>query len=277
MKKDDFKKLQLVQLEILKFLDSICKENDIQYYLMFGSLIGAIRHKGAIPWDPDIDVALFRDDYEKLCDVLIKRKDDYDYIIDHYLTNKKHISPHAILRKKNTHIECNHLVNFIPPDMDGIYIDIFPIDYVSDNEKKQNKVIKQVHLLRRIIDFKVCILYEESSTFKKVLKVVLKNLFRVVSFETINRKIDAVLTKYNYTKDVNNKNVMTLTTVKTIYNADDFGKGRTTLFEDFEVSIPQNAEKILEMTYGDYMTLPPEEERWSFFESGIFKEIDYGE
>ena len=64
--------LQKIELEILKYIDKVCKENSLTYFLAYGTLIGAIRHKGFIPWDDDVDIQMPRDDYNKLCEILKK-------------------------------------------------------------------------------------------------------------------------------------------------------------------------------------------------------------
>ena len=129
MTTDEIKK---VQLDILIYVDKICKDNNIKYSLAYGTLIGAIRHKGFIPWDDDIDIVLKRSEYERLLEVLYK--DDNSKYMIFSMKDEGYFYPYAkvgdldtIIREKNW------------PDIQnlGVNIDVFPVDYVPEGKERE--------------------------------------------------------------------------------------------------------------------------------------------
>lgn len=125
-----------VLLEMLKDIDIICRNNDIPYFLNGGSALGAVRHKGFIPWDDDADIAMMREDYLKFIDVL-KRELPDKYVFHCFETNKKYnpLIPAMKIRKKGTYIkETNTLLENRIKECDGIFVDVFVYDYCSNNK-----------------------------------------------------------------------------------------------------------------------------------------------
>ena len=122
------KKLHLILLELLEYVDSICKQNNLQYLLIGGTALGARRHRGFIPWDDDIDIGLPREDYEKLLGILKSRNDGYS--VQDETNEDNYFCPFAKLRKNGT-IFCEKISQGLYKN-NGIYIDIFPIDTMND-------------------------------------------------------------------------------------------------------------------------------------------------
>ena len=119
--------IKSVELEILKYIHNFCIENDIKYFLNYGTLIGAVRHKGFIPWDDDIDICMFRKDYEKFIDLF--SKDDGIYKILSLETDDKYYNNFIKVINSKTKIEDER--NYKTYDL-GIFVDIFPIDSFDD-------------------------------------------------------------------------------------------------------------------------------------------------
>ena len=119
--------IKSVELEILKYIHNFCIENDIKYFLNYGTLIGAVRHKGFIPWDDDIDICMFRKDYEKFIDLF--SKDDGIYKILSLETDDKYYNNFMKVINSKTKIEDER--NYKTYDL-GIFVDIFPIDSFDD-------------------------------------------------------------------------------------------------------------------------------------------------
>ena len=119
--------LQKCQLEILKEFIRICKDNNLQYYLVGGTCLGAVRHKGFIPWDDDIDVAMPRDDYDKF--ITLQDQMKKPYFIQTYKSDKNYIYNFAKVRDSSTTFVENF---FACSQMNhGVWIDVFPLDGMS--------------------------------------------------------------------------------------------------------------------------------------------------
>lgn len=121
--------VQLANLALLKELDYVCKQNNLTYWIDFGTLLGAVRHKGFIPWDDDIDVGMMREDYDKIIDAIKKSARNSDIYAEQTYLGKSQ----TIIKIK--HRKCSH-----------IFIDIFPRDYTNSVENKENRILKTKHL-----------------------------------------------------------------------------------------------------------------------------------
>ena len=122
----ELRRIQLRQLEILKYVDGICKKNGIPYWLSSGTLLGAVRHGGFIPWDDDVDIEMLKEDFNKLCHILEHSVSD-DYVLQTHNTDPEYFAPYAKLRDIHSFInEINS--NDIWYKYKGLYIDIFAIE-----------------------------------------------------------------------------------------------------------------------------------------------------
>ena len=140
MQINEIKPLQKVELDILLEADKICKELDIKYYLIGGTLLGAVRHGGFIPWDVDIDIAMLRRDYEIFRDYCIKNNSNGKLFYEDYTTEKNHSECHAILKLKGTEVRyTTRSKDKYTLQHNGIYMDIFPLDFAPNEYKKQKK------------------------------------------------------------------------------------------------------------------------------------------
>ena len=152
MEKSRLEKLQQVELEILSEVVRVCTENNLQYYLTGGTLLGAIRHKGFIPWDDDIDIAMPRKDYEKFIKCC-KSQLDNKYYLHHITTDKNYWLLFAKIRKKNTYVD-EFVTRNIKSDYKGISIDIFPLD----NAEKQKGILQtcQAMIVKKLRTIILC-------------------------------------------------------------------------------------------------------------------------
>ncbi len=277
MDRSEARKFQMSQLMLLKYFDGVCRENQLTYFLAFGTLLGAVRHKGFIPWDVDIDVAMYRDDYEKVCKLLMAQPNPYLFF-EHYSNEKIHISPHAILRIKGTHVIFSNysLVKHVPEN-DGIYIDIFPIDNVENPDRTETDRVKKIAWLRRIVYHKTALISrQDHSLLHKLGKIIISVLLSPFTYKYLNARTDSIMQQDN-SKSTENVGILTDPPVyrKQLYPRSVFGIGRQCEFEGCNFLIPEDAEKFLSIRYGDYEKLPPECERWNIIEKAI-ESVDYG-
>ncbi len=276
MDRSEVRKYQMAQLFLLEYFDEICRKNSIKYFIVFGTLLGAVRHKGYIPWDADIDVAMYRDDYEKIRE-LLDQPDQFIYY-EHYENEKNHISPHAVLRIKGTHVAfANYSLMNYKPQNDGIYIDIFPIDNIEDPNVTEVRQIRKIAILRRLVYYKTALsVKQERSLLKKIGKILFSALLYPFSYKYLNAKIDFLMQKDNK-KKTEYVGILTETSGyrKLVFSRDVFGNGRECEFEGHKFRAPEDTDKFLSSVYNDYMKLPPENERWQFVDNTI-ESVDYG-
>lgn len=252
------KKLQGVELEILEEIDRICKKNNIDYFLCGGSLIGAIRHKGFIPWDDDIDIAMTRKNYNKFTKACLKDLDD-KYFIDNYSVNKKCWISFTKVKKKNTlFVEDKYMDCY--DDTNCIWVDIFPLDGVKDEMSKfqlwQKKVFDRLYTL---ITIKNGSNYYQNS---KVKKYVYKFLLAIIPAGFLIFLLEKVISFHDEDK------VKYLCSFSTVYSIDKdtFDKEKLlpyeeVVFEEKKFMGVKGYDYYLKKLYGDYMKLPPVSKR----------------
>ena len=141
MTDSDLEKLHSLELDIAVTVKEICERHHIRYFLLAGSVLGAIRHKGFIPWDEDMDIGMLRDDYEQFLTACRDELDDNKYFLQTEDTDAAYALPFAKIRLNNTRI----IEGFSKgvPCHQGIFVDIFPFDSVPDDPKLQKKQYRQ--------------------------------------------------------------------------------------------------------------------------------------
>lgn len=244
------KEHQDVLLELLIEFDRVCRKNNIKYILFAGSALGAIRHQGFIPWDDDLDVALFREDYDRLMEV-----DPSEWNAKYYLQREysEHWPIHfSKLRKNNT--TC--LEKYHPKDNkthQGIYIDIFPIDNASDNRfvrKMQfyaSKIVQARSFWKRG--------YDTSSILKKIAML----LSCILPLKPIRNFV--IMRKKATTKYVHSFLGGSSKFNKGVFDRAWITNSISIPFETITVPVSSYHDDLLAMQYGDYMSVPSVEER----------------
>ena len=246
------------ECQILEYIDKICRENNIKYFLAAGTLIGAIRHKGFIPWDDDIDIFMTRCNYMKFLKIS-SEEDNKRFLTLSLQTDKEYYYPFAKIVDSETMLEEKLFKNISKL---GVWVDIFPLDYFSNNKFMIYKImlLNKKNLMAR---YKV--LNKSNNFFKDFIKYVIYNFyFRFQNPRKYAEKIDKIGIKAK-----NKANLFTVFfdpffgTEKNIYPIEWFDKAIFCKFENKEYLIPCEYDKILKKRYGEYMVLPPENERKS--------------
>ncbi len=255
-----------ILLDILKYLDKVCRDNNIKYSLCGGSLIGAVREHGIIPWDDDIDVILTKSEYEKLIKTLKKVKNSKFKILT-YKLNNTYYYPFAKIVDNETILEekdCKKIENY------GIYIDIF-----TYNNLPENKILKKIHcsfirFFMKLIQSSYYINISKDKKFYYLRKI--KN--KICNFIGHKRLLKIYTFICNF---YNNKKSKECISNWPIYNMkNEIQKKSDTIkyididFNGINVMIFENYDNILKKTFGDYMELPPKEERKAKHDSKIY-------
>ena len=253
--------MKKIEVELLKKIDKVCRENNINYSLIDGSLLGAVRHQGFIPWDDDMDIMMPRPDYDKFRNIMINNNFDgikyMDYLTqnDCYYVFGKIYDPNTILQERDTY----EVKNF------GVYVDIFPVDGLPDNEKDIIKHMKKIERLRNIRRYAIHTKLSKMNKFINILYKVLSIPIKLYGHKRINKKTDKLMRKYNYNTS---KYVTSLYSDVSCFkhkyfDKDFFSKTHYSKFEDTEFLIRDNYDKYLKDMYGNYMEFPPEDKRVS--------------
>lgn len=245
-----------IGLEILEEVHKFCEKNNLKYVLFFGTLLGAIRHKGYIPWDDDIDIAMPREDY----DVFIRTFDSKNYGIKECTLDKHYYLPWAKAYDKRT-IKIEPVQTHKHFEI-GFNIDVFPIDKLSDSNKYWNIKKKEYKLIR-------CFYLTQTKVDKiKSVKDFFRRIVQFVFWRKANRysrKINSFFMKHDKkipkTCTVANTVFMGLKTTKYVFPLDLFENRQLFEFEKQHFYIPYCYDEALKVCYKDYMKLPPIEKR----------------
>ena len=216
--------IQLANLALLKELDYVCKENGLKYWLNFGTLLGAVRHKGYIPWDDDIDVGMVRDDYNKIIEAFEKTSRNSDIYANYEFLGK------AQTIIKIRHKKCSHL-----------FVDIFPYEYSNAVENSDNRKLKTKKLMTIRQEMNKIKDLDNSEKVLDKVKEINKNIIPDIYVE--NSDIQCGL-EYSYTEPV------------WVYPYEMIFPIREISFENYDFMSVNEPERYLENLFGEYMSYP---------------------
>ena len=259
------KLLQEIELENLRMLMEICEKNHLRYYLIGGSLLGAMRHRGFIPWDDDIDVGLPRPDYKRFVKIA------KDYLPAHMdiktMTsdpNYKCYFTRLINNKKKIYWDHGQYTAVI-----GVWMDVFPLDGLPENRLLRKLQVFRVKLNKALYKFTQIDYVSTNRTNRPLSERVLirfaqlTRIGRLMNADRRLQKLDRALQRYDYDTCAYAWNFSGCYGKREIVPHIQLGGSRTAQFEGMQVSIPEAAEDYLTSIYGDYMKLPPEDQRKS--------------
>lgn len=257
---EQIRHLQEIELNTLDVLDKVCSQIGVSFFAYGGTLLGAVRHKGFIPWDDDLDIAMLRSDYERF----IEEADNYlpkEYVLQTPYNDKRTPYPYLKLRLKGTkYVEYGY--HRIKTEQ-GIYADIYPIDQLPDDDALYYKQFRKYQRLVKLYAWRQCPYISDSSKsfpflIKKVVKFCLSRLLLLIPQKFLVRRIDVVAKKYNgeNTKRMGNLNYPKPKNLFSSILPFEVGE-----FNGHLIKLPNGWANHLASRYGDYMQLPPEEQR----------------
>ena len=259
--------LHQVDLNIVKEVVSICEKHGFTYYMLGGTMLGAVRHKGFIPWDDDIDLGIPRKDYEEFLRVAPKELSSYLRVVNYHTDPEYHYYITRILDTE-TRVEEERIGN--ENKYTNASIDIFPIDGTPNNA-----ILRKIYFFRVLYHRALMSLcYKDSidrkrprGTAEKILLWVLEKIpvEKITTPYKQKEQIDKLLKKQKIDGAKYIGNIMGAYRTKEIVPAEFYGKGKMYPFESIELRGMQMSDEYLKWTYGDYMQLPPEDKRKTHF------------
>ena len=252
MHDDVLTRIREVEIELMDEVKRICDRHGLVYFLDSGTALGAVRHGGFIPWDDDVDLGMPRQDYEAFLGFAASELDDRFFLQTH-ATDREYYKFNAKLRKKNTFFEEAGSVKYAER---GISIDIFPFDYVPESKRDRLRSLNKARARMRLIRF-----YENGGASGNPLKRLLHKLVTMRDLETMRAKYDRFCRRISKSPYVTCYSYRMIQRQDLFFKADDLFRVKPISFEGKTYSIMCGTDAYLTEMYGDYMQLPPEEQR----------------
>lgn len=255
VKNPELRKLWDVQLEILDIIDVMCRKNGIHYSLYAGSLLGAVRHRGYIPWDDDLDICMSRNDYEQFMNAW-KRENPSGYILQNKDNTPSFTQSFTKIRKEHT--------TFLQYDWEkdkyhtGIFVDIFPIDRIPKGSLKRKMFLwncmKYQLYTREFVPPK-------GSAVVKLVSKILLNSTTAAQRNTFRKRFENKLKEYDKHPEWNTVAIERMQTITQPLPADLLDEYIRLEFENKQYECFAKWHEYLTCKFGDYMELPPKSER----------------
>lgn len=256
------KETQSISLEILDTIANICEHLNLRYYLFYGTLIGAIRHKGYIPWDDDLDIMMPRKDHDILMDYLKEHISEYEHLeVFNHENNSKY--PYMITR-----ISDNRYRIIMDNEEEygmGVFIDIYPFDGLGNTKEEALKYALKGDRLSSICyqaTRKRFAIETTTSTFRKFIKFPVFLIAKLYGKDRLQDKLEKLARVKPYDESEYVGCVVWLSGgEKDIFLRKWFDEYLVVPFGDKKYRVPKEYDTILRKIYGDYMKLPPEKDR----------------
>lgn len=263
--------IQLAELNVLKKLIDVFEQEHLTYYALGGTLLGAIRHHGFIPWDDDIDIGMPRRDYEKFLQIadsyldgdvkiftVMNGRGEYSYYYPRVVDTSI-----QLIRKKSESETVLHP-----------WVDVFPLDGVPETDEELHGWYKKVKRLLKLFNLSQFEYYfyvnspeGEASNHNRALKTLVKKIlyqtkaYKLLNTKRIWRKLDALLKKYDYDSSSRLVNACGFWKLKELFPKEIYGEGKQYPFEDVLIHGPADSDFVLTQMYGDYMTPPTDKDK----------------
>lgn len=262
--------IQVKLLEMLSWFDKYCYNNNLTYYAIGGTLLGAVRHKGFIPWDDDIDVALPRTDYNKLMSVFSSKNGKYiletpydnnaDYL---YSFSKLYDTTTTLIEK--TRKNCKR----------GIYIDVFPLDGIGNSPMESEANYRKIDKYNMFLMTRTCAIRKTRSFYKNASIIaarMIPNFF--INDKDLSRKVDKIASEIAFDQSDYVGNLMGAYRAREIFKKEFIGNAIRYEFEDILVNGIEFYDEYLTHIYGNWREIPPENKRYAahdYLEFDLYK------
>ena len=265
MRKLGLEECKAFAADILYRVDKICRDNNLTYFVLYGTLLGVVRHNGFIPWDDDIDIVMPREDYDTLAKLV---KDDKYLRFLRIEETKDTIYPHGKMIDTRTEMFIHgyrHVEEY------GIGIDIFPLDYMNDNSMIRSFYIKYAFFLRKLVEHSANTSVSKCDSLpRQMARFIVYALTRVMNTQKLIKRLDS-LNKHNKKSHYMGVAWDAALPVDKLFEPVDLQ------FEYFKVMAPKDYDYLLKVKFGNYMKLPPEEEQIPKHHYDCFVKDEYDE
>jgi len=256
MEKLDIEGLKRIEMEILSYIDAICRKHGLRYSLCGGSLLGAVRHGGFIPWDDDIDIFLPRPDYEKLIELVFAEKGRYGVLT--CFNNESYFLPFAKIVDT-----CTTMKESYPRTIQGygVYVDVFPEDGVPSDLKRRKRFWNQMRIFKRLNSMVYQKRAKGETAGKRAFRMCMYYVFKLFPANLLAKKLNKMAMQYPFEKSE--------TIAVSLFGYGQREEQPRALF-DIIVDMPfenhtyravAGYDGYLRGIYGDYMKLPPKEQQ----------------
>jgi len=266
MQQVDIKYCHRILLDIAKNMDRICRENNIPYYMVGGTMLGAVRHKGFIPWDDDLDFGIPRQHFDKFLQIAMDSLPPY-LKVSTYQNDRRIVYGCAKIQDTRTLIHDPRRKSSLEEQL-GVNVDVFPLDYCD-------RLGARYYFIQFLIRIQTLLFVESTNTnwTKEIVRKALRFLLPVKS-SYFPHKVDKIVKKMAVDK-LNIGSFWSGYKAKHIMPIDVWGKPTEYLFEDTKFFGVENYDAYLFQLMGDYMQLPPEHKRTVHCEGIYLKHSNY--
>lgn len=260
------KTLQKLELDLMRDLDRICRKHKLRYSLIYGTMLGAVRHKGFIPWDDDIDVVMPREDYDKLMKLNDEFQSNHE-LYDHRM-RKGYIHPIAKLINTDTVLKEKLNMESVMPL--GVYIDIFPADKIPEDKTASEAFQKRCANNEQKRVFSVLRYVKTGNIIKNILKKSVYMYYHRKGPEPYLKQFDKLVDESKSFKSDTYKIMAIPESFPNEISSAEFDHCIEMPFEDCRFYVLDCYDRLLKANYGDYMQLPPVEERVSNHDTIVY-------
>ena len=267
---EKLKKIWAIELDLADKLIKVCNKHNIKLFVFAGTLLGAIRHKGFIPWDDDFDVVMTREDFLKLQEIAPKEFND-PYFLQSNISDKQYFMGYGRLRNSLT---TGHILDYKSENYNqGIYIDVYVADGCVNEDYLLKIQLNKLFCIHKLID-----IYKhnnESKTFfKRTIKqqfIILYPFLKLIGLERLEKLYYKEITKYTKSAEMLSTLTHELSIIKRAkFNKKNFENVIYVPFENIEVPVPADYDEMLKRMYGNYMVFPPEQDRGAWHNNVIY-------